>query len=246
VSSASDWKRLDALHHDHEADEYDRLIGREYAPYQSSHTAEPWANMLAALGARVVLDVGAGTGRTAIPMAAAGLDVVALDTSRGMLRRLVDAVVCQGVLHHLPDVERAIAEADRVLAPGGWLCLAEPDADRSLIDRSARALIEALRPIVGYVGGRRSPAAAHERSLEPEALIAPLRSRGYDVDTCYLVHPPYIYRYLPPGVSAAIASLLNLGDRTSRRPADIVVAVARKPTCEGFPAPIRNQDAIAT
>lgn len=261
MSHTADWKRLDALHHDLEADEYDGLIGREYAPYQATHTAGPWARRLSESGAGVVLDVGAGTGRTALVVAAAGPAVIALDTSRGMLRRLrskahrrgvervwltsadaerlpmgdatVDAVVCQGVLHHLPDVERAIGEADRVLAPGGWICLAEPDSDRSLVDRSARSAIEALRPIVDRVGGRRSPASAHERSLDPDAMLAPLRRRGYQLETSYLVHPPYIYRYLPSELSAAVAQLLNRGDRSARRPADILVVVGRKPAGDG-------------
>ncbi|MFN2251097.1 MAG: class I SAM-dependent methyltransferase [Anaerolineae bacterium] len=269
MTADTNWKRLDALHHDREADAYDSLIGREYAPYQATDTALPWARRLAASGAHLVLDIGAGTGRTAIEVAAHGPSVIAVDTSRGMLRRLLDnargrrvpdvwpasadaerlpfadgaldGVVCQGVLHHLPDVERAVREADRVLAPGGWLCLAEPDADRSRLDRTMKRAIESARPLIDRIGGRRSPAADHERSLAPEALLEPLRELGYHVETSYLVHPPYVYRFLPPVLGATVARLLNRGDRSVRRPADIFVAVGRKPLAPADGPRARNR-----
>ena len=38
----------------------------------------------------------------------------------------VDLITCFGVLHHIPNVSRVIAELARVLAPGGTLLLREP------------------------------------------------------------------------------------------------------------------------
>jgi demethylmenaquinone methyltransferase/2-methoxy-6-polyprenyl-1,4-benzoquinol methylase len=98
---------------------------------------------------RTVLDLAGGTGRVArvIGGQSAVERTVVLDRSRGMLRRAaghtdavqgdagrlpldddsVDAVVCVDALHHLPDRDRALAECNRVLAPGGVLVLVDFD-----------------------------------------------------------------------------------------------------------------------
>lgn len=96
------------------------------------------------------LDLGAGTGRLTLPLATAGLRMVALDASRPMLAHLgqegppgappaprvqadaralplpagaCDAVVTVHLLHLLPDWPLALEQALRVLAPGGLLGL---------------------------------------------------------------------------------------------------------------------------
>lgn len=258
-SDPTAWKRRDAIHHDREAARYDRLIGREFAPYQQLWTARPWAERLAADGARVVLDIGCGTGRTTLPVAAAGPAVVALDMSRGMLKQAVakanaagiagvwpliadaehlpladgavDAVVCQGVLHHLPDVRVALTEADRVLGRGGWLCLAEPDRESSrpyLVVRRAGRIAAALLRRLRTAGALHSPGTDDERPLDPDAVLMPLAALGYDVAPAYLVHVPVVYRFVPAAAARIIARVLNAGDRTRRRPADILVVVARR------------------
>lgn len=96
------------------------------------------------------LDVGAGTGRVAVPLARAGVRTLALDLSpkmcrflaaraqaepipltvlQGDARRLplatgqVDAVLTVHMLHLLPDPRAALVEMRRVLRAGGWLAV---------------------------------------------------------------------------------------------------------------------------
>jgi len=127
------------------ADGYDR--GAEvYEALWSPVILPPAAALVRFLGLTgrcVVADVGAGTGALfgAIRSAAPAAHVVALDASAEMLRiartrrgapailadalalpladETVDAVILAYVLFHLADPSRAIAEAARVLRPGG-------------------------------------------------------------------------------------------------------------------------------
>ncbi len=97
------------------------------------------------------VDVGAGTGRVAWPLAEAGVPTLALDLSAGMTRFLqarlrehpglpltvfqadarrlplrrhaVDLIVTVHMLHLLPDPEVALQEMRRVLRPEGWLAI---------------------------------------------------------------------------------------------------------------------------
>ena len=102
------------------------------------------------------LEIGAGTGYFTLNLLRAGVidDAVAMDISPGMLRALdatakrldmnvrtiagdaeslpfaggsFDLVLGHAVLHHLPDLDRAMAECARVLAPGGTMAfMGEP------------------------------------------------------------------------------------------------------------------------
>ena len=104
---------------------------------------EPWFRALvAAAPARArVLEVGAGPGFLAEAARAARPDLrwlasdlhavpwntLAADAGRlPLVSGSVQAVVGLDVLHHLPDPAAFFAEAARVLAPGGRLCLVEP------------------------------------------------------------------------------------------------------------------------
>ena len=100
-----------------------------------------------------VLDVGCGPGDLAAAAAAQGADTVGIDVAPSMVRRAAlaypaipfrvgsfeaipagvgafDAVVGSFVLNHVGRPDVALAEALRVLRPGGWLALASWDAPR--------------------------------------------------------------------------------------------------------------------
>jgi ubiquinone/menaquinone biosynthesis C-methylase UbiE len=119
-----------------------------------------------------ILDAGCGIGAHSVRLAERGFNVEAVDfsdsivesarhyvaghelgarirISRANLRALphqdasFDYVLCWGVLMHVPDIDAAISELVRVLAPGGMLIVAE-DNMRSLQSRTIRGLARML------------------------------------------------------------------------------------------------------
>lgn len=74
-----------------------------------------------------------------------------------------DLFVSMGVLHHIPNVSHVVAEAARVLAPGGWFVLREP----------ASSMGAWWRPRPGLT--------ARERGLPPEWLKQTLREKGFRI-----------------------------------------------------------------
>ncbi len=121
---------------------------REAPRYDETRGGEPRAEAAAAAVAGLLpvgrcLDVGGGTGLVAAHLLRRGVDVVVVDRSSGMLRlaserlpgrcvradaaRLpvgdgaVESVLTMWLLHMLDDARPALAEAARVLPPGGVL-----------------------------------------------------------------------------------------------------------------------------
>jgi len=180
-----------------DVDFFDR-VARLYDRLAPETDPEPlWAGL--ARGDRPVervLDLAGGTGRAARAVSRPGVagertpTAVVVDASRPMLRRAVrqgstgiqgdagglpvrddavDAVVVLDAFHHLPDPEAALAEAARVLRPGGVLVIREFDP-RTI---RGRALVAAER-LVGFDSTFRGPeataAAVAAAGLAPSVL----------------------------------------------------------------------------
>jgi ubiquinone/menaquinone biosynthesis C-methylase UbiE len=117
-----------------------------------------------------VLEVGIGTGRIAIPLRRAGVDVVGIDVGRAMLARLhaqepsvpaavalaaalpfraatFDAALFVHVLHLLPDAMAALEAARAVLRPGGVIVRGHTrydDSPRRTIHRRGKEIVAEL------------------------------------------------------------------------------------------------------
>lgn len=171
----------------------------------------------------LVLEVGVGTGRVALPLAEAGIPMVGLDPSGAMLQRVVDkgggrvllglvrgdglqlpfpdatlgGILFCHVLHLIADWRGAISEAARVLCPGG------------------RILLEA------FGGGERwqgvqGRVRRHFHRVLKFSLPSPIGTRDDSAIDSALAEMGWHSRRLPPVIAIKEIALGDLLDRMER------------------------------
>jgi ubiquinone/menaquinone biosynthesis C-methylase UbiE len=179
---------------DHAADAYERA--RPDYPREALALIVERAGIVD--GTRV-LDVAAGTGKLARPLAAAGARIVAVDPSAPMLERLratlpdaethvataeqlplpdanVDAAVVGQAFHWFVP-ERALAEIHRVLRPGRVLTLIWNTRDQT--DPLQRELSKVFAPLQGDTPRHRGTGSADE--LARSSLFAELEAHEFSL-----------------------------------------------------------------
>ena len=149
-----------------------------------------------------VLDVGCGAGANAIRLARRGVRVRAVDYAESVLEGTranveragvqelvtieredlrdlslpdasVERALCWGVLMHIPEIERAIGELSRVLAPGGRLAVCEGNI------RSADEIGLRVLDLFGRTTASTRTASGRERWRDTPA--GPLLARRTDI-----------------------------------------------------------------
>jgi ubiquinone/menaquinone biosynthesis C-methylase UbiE len=242
-----DFFRNDVEFHRRTAGSYDEKVTREFALYHRARL-EPFLDRVAqGKPGGLVLDLGCGTGVVALAAAARGFRVVGVDHSPEMLaiarRKLhtaglanrveleagevdrlrfgdgeFDGVLCQGLLHHLPELGSCLDEVDRVLKPGGFLYISEPTRDATPLKRALVLMWRAVR--------RPRPPT---REDEPETAEEPISSAelcrhldrlGFRYSVEYLTHLPRLHRYLPDTIRLVLTNALSRPWR--RRQGDLV------------------------
>lgn len=175
-----------------------------------------------------VVDLGGGNGNFASPVRAKGARVVTVDVDVPSLRQAhpeiravaasllalplrdgsMDAVAGRAILHHVPDdLDRALAEAKRVVKPGGLVLFQEPTSGNPLANAARRR----------FPTERHDP---HERPLPFDAYVDAVRRHFEVVEAepsfllSYLL--PHVVARLPPnrrGTGRALARLASAWDR---------------------------------
>jgi SAM-dependent methyltransferase len=185
----SELQHPDARPFEQVADLYERV--RPSYPEEAVH----WlVERLGIDGHSTVLDLGAGTGKLARPLVAAGLDVVAVEPMERMRAALatvgaarvldgraeaiplgdasLDGAVC-GEAFHWFDGPRAAAELHRVLRPGAGLVLSWLENQTNGQPQWGEEIVALLRPLwerahhPGIVAGRRGEAVAEHPGFAP-------------------------------------------------------------------------------
>nr|WP_246283432.1 methyltransferase domain-containing protein [Nocardioides perillae] len=187
----------------------------EHAARWQAYTSSPWGRLrytlvgrtLAGLGSELgpapwrVLDVGGGDGLDAVPLVAAGHDVVVVDPSPGLLTGAAatgattvaggledlarspghgshDLVLCHFVLHYRPDLE---ADLDRLVAaarPGGLVSVVAPNPHGMVLAALVRSGPQAALAQLSAATARTVTFDTDVRKLEVDTVAAALGARG--------------------------------------------------------------------
>ena len=175
-------------------------------------------------GARRILEIGCGDGELAERLAADGFEVVAIDAdeacvaaakARGVAARLADwpadlggdfdAVLFTRSLHHVHDLDGAVAAAGRALGPQGRIIVEDFRAEGGSARSSDwyRAMVEELSiggmltddADAGALIAKLPPASHDGHELHSSQMIAAALDRRFEVSAAGAA---YYFRYLEP------------------------------------------------
>jgi SAM-dependent methyltransferase len=153
-------------------------IARIYDPWSRSVVEDvPFYVYEAVRAGGPVLELGVGTGRIAVPIAAAGIEVVGVDLSAGMLEVARERAELAGVRVDLRHGDMREPPVDRtfplVICPFRSLLHMETDADRRTALRAIAARLEPTGRFVFdvFTPGADDIAETHGRWLEREPGI---------------------------------------------------------------------------
>lgn len=204
ADAAIDPKKANVLYHDWEARTYDDKWSISFDGRCISYAKEKFAKVAPVRRYGRVLEIGCGTGFFIVNLWQAGLvrQAFATDISPGMVEvckrnarsvglknlearagdaerlpykdDMFDLVVGHAVLHHLPDVPRALAECHRVLKPGGALVIAgEPTRiGHAIVGVARRATALGFRA-AGRIVPRLLKEASRDEAADPAAALEP-------------------------------------------------------------------------
>jgi 2-polyprenyl-3-methyl-5-hydroxy-6-metoxy-1,4-benzoquinol methylase len=253
--AATERARRDIEFHRLTATSYDESVTREHAIYHQ-HSLVPWLATVGETGAAV--DLGCGTGVVSMALAERGFRVTGIDHSPEMLeiaRRKAaehglgdrvelragdvldpgiepgsaDVVTCQGLLHHLEDLEPCVEVIARTLRPGGSFYISEPTADPAPPGRVVAAAIGLAKRLRRALrrGDRPVPPQSGEEPVRWPDLAAALDRNGLEYEAKFITHIPLIHTFVPDRVRLWLE--LAVSHPWRRRRGDLVFVTGTKP-----------------
>jgi SAM-dependent methyltransferase len=253
--AATERARRDIEFHRLTATSYDESVTREHAIYHQ-HSLVPWLATVGETGAAV--DLGCGTGVVSMALAERGFRVTGVDHSPEMLglargkveaaglgKRVdlregsvldpgippgsADVVTCQGLLHHLDDLDPCVDVIARTLRPGGSFYISEPTAEPAPPGRVVAAAIELAKRVRRALrrGGRPDPPESGEAPVRWPDLAAALDRNGLQYEAEFITHIPLIHTFVPDGMRLRLELAVSRPWR--RRRGDLVFVTGRKP-----------------
>ena len=228
----------DIAFHRETAAAYDDEITAEYGIYHE-YSLAPFVEKLARERPNGrVLDLGCGTGAVTLRLAERGLRVNGVDHSpemlelarakaaeRGLAGRIeletgdvrelrfgdaeFDGVTCQGLLHHLEDIDPCLGELARVLNPGGRFYISEPTTAVAPPKRVLMALWRGAKRVRRGRGVAPAAVDTVEQPIQPRRLLSALDRLGLDYDVEYLSHLPRLHGRIPDRARLALERAIS-------------------------------------
>ena len=247
LSSTDQWKNQDKEYHEdsHVVESFDRRIVRKYRHEHKFYTIDRWVSELKANNAKVVMDYGCATGTASLALLRNGMKAVSVDASAKMLKQVenkasleglkaetvmcdveqmpfenksFDGIMCLGVLHHLPNIPKAIEEQIRVLKTGGMLFISEPLRDKPWISYPYYSLLEVIKFLVRII--KREKVSTPERTLT-DSDIKDIKTifdhYGIEYEITYFIYWSNLFGYMPEVIAYPMIRLVNYINKNSSR-----------------------------
>lgn len=236
------WKREEIAYHDLAAGGYDANV-REWAIYREI-LIDKCLNFLKDKNKNktLILDCGCGNGAVTFRIAKENADIIAMDSSMEMVKIVkekigrfwlqnifplvadsenlpfkdcsFDCIIISGVLHHIPEIEKALEEGARILKKEGALFILEPSDDIPFISKAFIFFIRLpveffIKTLKRMMGREVIGMSARERPISNKVVLKKLQTLGLKCDLESFIHIPLIYAILSKRLTLLLMALVN-------------------------------------
>ncbi len=253
------WKSRDREYHEEKSvvSTYDKWVTRKYHLEHKHYTIDKWVQQIEESKKTFVLDFGCGTGTSTIKLLQKGIAAVSLDASLEMLRvikskaetghlnglyvvgdienlpfkeNVFDGLICAGVLHHTPDIEKGVKNQSYVLKNKGLLFIAEPFLHKPWFSYPYYLTVKVCRSLFDLI--RRREVKTRERLLtrpDINTISSILKANDFTVRLSYFVYWPLLCGYLPERIIFPVIDFMTRLSRGTDK-GDTVIVSAQKST----------------